>query len=289
MHKKAIYNVLVYLKRKCLILVTYLGDVFNAPPAKIILRAIKELAIKQPDTGALLIVRGTSGNRLSFGLAKERAMNDRIKTHILAVDDDCCAPRTNNEKRGLTGLVLICKIAGAMSEEDKTVDEIFALCQETQDQMFSILLCVDPRTSSTIENCICVKHRTNNNEIEIGTGLHGEPGIKRLKLTKLSDMCNSLLEEITSGSRLLELNETSPPVVLLINNLGTITKTEELLFLREFVKQLHSRQVKIARVYCGRYYTSLNMAGLSVTILRVVNEAIIKYLDAPCEATGKLN
>lgn len=265
-----------------------LGDVFGAPPAKIILRTIKELAIKQPDVGAILIVRNTTGNRLSFGLAKERAANDGIKVHLICVNDDCYVSQTGNEKRGITGLILICKIAGAMAEANKKVQEIFEFCQEVQQQMFSILLCLDPHTSPTIEHCICVKHKTSN-EIEIGTGLHGEPGIKKVKLNKLSDICTALIEEITTESQVLELNETSEPIVLLVNNLGTITKTEELLFLRELVKQLHGRQVKITRVYCGRYYTSLSMAGLSVTILRVLNSQIIEYLDAPCEATGKFN
>lgn len=172
-----------------------------------------------------------------------------------------------------------------MSEENKNLDEIFAFCQEVQQQMSSILLCLDPRTSPMIENCICFNRKTNN-EVEIGTGLHGEPGIKRLKLTKLSDICSSLIEEITNKSQVLELNETSS-IVLLVNNLGTITKTEELVFLRALVQQLHNLQAKIARVYSGRYYTSLNLNGLSVTILRILNPDIIQYLDAPCEATGK--
>lgn len=233
----------------------------------------------------LLIVRNTSGNRLSFGLAKERAINDGIKVQLLTVDDDCHKSDTDTDRRGLTGLAIICKIAGAMSEENKNLDEIFALCQQVLQQMSSITLCLNPCISPPTQSCACVKYK--NNEIEIGTGLHGEPGFKKTRLTKLSDICRSLIQEMTSGSEAFVLDETSPPVVLLINNLGTLSKTEELLFLREFVSQLHSSQVKISRMYCGRYYTSLNMAGLSVTILKVDSVEIIQYLDAPCETSGK--
>lgn len=265
---------------------SFTGDLFTSPSAKLILQTIKETSLKESASGVLLIIRNSMGNRLNFGLAAERATNDGIKTRVLIVDDDCCVKEMSNEKRGLSGLILIYKIAGAMAEEEKLIDEIYSYCECVLKKMATVLVCLRPCLSPTIATCICMRNKSDN-EFEIGSGLHGEPGIKRARLTTLKDVCKSLIEELTNPDSAHSLKfEENEPVIVMINNLGTLTKLEESLFVGEFVTQLLELKVVIKRLYCGTYYTSLDTSGLSVTIVKKSDAELEQYLDAPCQVSG---
>lgn len=254
------------------------GEIFNSPSTKIVLRTIKELCLRQECAEVLLIVRNNNGNRLNFGLAAERAKNDGVNAKMLLVDDNCY-----RNKDGLSGIILIQKIAGAMADSDKTAADIFNFCQAVEKRMASVLLCLKCCKTPPKEMCSCVDQEF---ELEIGSGIHGERGIKRMSMLKLSEICNLVLSELRESERVDFKSEV--PIVLMVNNLGTLPKIEEMLFYREIVKQLHEMDVKISRAYCGRFFTSLDMSGVSVTVLEATKEELVKYLDAPCETSGTM-
>lgn len=257
----------------------HIGDIFHAPPAKIILRTIKELCLNQENAEILIIIRNDRGNRMNFGLAAERAKNDKIHTKILLVGDNCCK---NNESRGngLTGFIIIQKIAGAMAEEGKTLKEIVHFCQHVESTTASVLLCLKCCSIQTHTVCTCLQE----DELEIGTGVHGEPGDRKFKMTKLSEICKLMLTEIEESKKIKFKPDTQ--VVVVVNNLGTLPKMEEMVFLKEVVSQLQQMEMKISRAVCGRFFTCLDMSGVSLTIVEVVDEDMLKYLDAYCQTSG---
>lgn len=168
-----------------------------------------------------------------------------------------------------------------MAEEGKSLNEIFSYCHYIESKIASISLCVKSPNISTQEKCACFK---GENELELGTGVHGELGDRRLKMTKLSEICKLLLTEINESERVCLKPEIS--VIVVVNNLGTYPKVEEMLFLREVVSQLQEMEIKICRAVCGTFFTCLDMSGLILTIVEVVDCGILQYLDATCETSG---
>lgn len=245
-----------------------------------ILRTIKELCLRQENAEVLVIVRNDRGNRMNFGLAAERAKNDRIRVKVLLVGDNCCKNRESHGN-GLTGFIVVQKIAGAMAEEGKSLNEILYYCQHIESRTASVLLCVNCCSVPSRDTCVCLKRE---NELEIGTGVHGEPGDRRLKVSKLSQICKLMLTEIGESKRIVFKSEMR--VIVFVNNLGTLPKIEEMLFLKEVVSQLQEMEIKISRAVCGRFFTSLDMSGVILTIVEVFDEDMLKYLDANCHASG---
>lgn len=179
------------------------------------------------------------------------------------------------------------KIAGALAEEEKSLDEIYKFCEKVHKQMSSVLLCLRSCTSPTAKTCICEQTKAEN-DYEIGTGLHGERGVKRARLTTLKDICKDLIDELTNtNSPQHFVPRPDQPVVVVVNNLGTLSKLEESLFIREFVSQLLEKEVVLNRLCCGTFYSSLDMAAISVTILQDSNDEIERLLDVPCQAAGE--
>lgn len=217
---------------------------------------------------------------MNFGLAAERAKNDKIRAKVLLVGDNCCK-NAESRGKGLTGFILIQKIAGAMAEEGKTLKEILHYCQHVESRTASVLLCVKCCSTHNREMCVCLK---GEDEIEIGTGVHGEPGDRKLKIAKLSQICKLMINEIGESEKINFKPEMR--VVVVVNNVGTLPKMEEMMFLKEVVSQLQEMEIKISRAVCGRFFTCLDMSGVILTIVEVVDDDMLKYLDAHCLASG---
>lgn len=217
---------------------------------------------------------------MNFGLAAERAKNDKIRAKVLLVGDNCCK-NTESRGNGLTGVIVIQKIAGAMAEEGKTLKEILHYCQHVESRTASVLLCIKRCSTHAQEVCACLK---GEDDVEIGTGVHGEPGDRKLKITKLRQICKLMLSEIGESEKINFKPEMR--VIVLVNNLGTLPKMEEMMFLKEVVSQLQEMEIKISRAACGRFFTCLDMSGVTLTVVEVVDDDMLKYLDAQCLASG---
>lgn len=215
-------------------------------------------------------------------MACERAKNDRILAKTLFVGDNCSKnPQTKG--KGLSGLIILYKIAGAMAEEGKSLLDIYNYGQIIETHMTSVLLCISPCATPGREVCICLK---GQDELEIGTGIHGEPGEKRIKVSTLNKICKLLITDIVESGRLSF--KPGMRVIVMVNNMGALPKIEEVVFLKEAVAQLQDMDVQISRAISGRFFTALDMAGISLTVVEVIDDDMLKYLDAPCETAGIL-
>lgn len=260
-----------------------LGNVFASPSIKSILNAIKVVA---GEHGVLLIVKNYTGDRINFGVAAQRAKAEGIQVEMVLVDDDCALQKEKGitGSRGVAGTILIHKIIGAAARRGFKLLELKELAQNTIQYIktlgAALSLCSIPGSQSSrhlSENCI-----------EMSIGIHGESG----KIIDITENISTLSKYITTNiiNQILEcftlsnLNEDDN-IVLLINNLGGISQLEILVFVKDVIQYLQSKKFNIIRCYTGSFMTSLEMAGVSITIYKP-NSLTLSLLDETTTATG---
>lgn len=252
---------------------------FVSPPASEILRVIREVTFKQKVAGTLLIIPYNVGTSLNFGVAAQKATNEGIRLKYISVKDDVSHPTGN----GLTGSLLVQKIAGALAESGAALNNIYDICKRVSDDLYSVILTLKPCKSPKLETCICIRH-FGPHDFEIGGGLQDEMASVRMNINTVEEVCQLLLKELTTNPNKCIEFTPSMVVVVLINNLGNTSIIEQQLFVKCFVQLLQSKDVKIARLYFGHYMTCLDMAGFTVTILNVTDTTYLELLDAPTDA-----
>lgn len=219
----------------------------------------------------LLIINNYTGDRLNFGLAVETARNvhNYRNVQLLLVDDDCAIdnPRQSTGRRGLAGCALVHKIAGAMSASGSCMNDIHRLCSGL----------LSGRLIRTIGFSFEHTHSNQLTGIEIGFGIHGEPGCMRVESEKNFKPINSILADK------LRLWDVDVGCVLLFNNLGGASEYIFHEFIREFLELANELSVKIIRIYAGRFLTSLSKQALSVTVLEVHDSKLLDYLSFPVQ------
>jgi dihydroxyacetone kinase len=248
------------------------GEVFTSPPSASVLAAIKAVAGKP---GVLLIVKNYTGDRLNFGVAAEIARADGTPIETVLVSDDVALAPTEDRAagRGLAGTVLVHKIAGAAAAAGKTLAEVAAVARQAARNIATMGLSL---SAGTIPALGKQSYLLADDEVEFGLGIHGEPGVQRTLLKTADDLAKQLLD------RLLSRYPLSPGdrIALLINNLGATTNMELAIFARKALSLLRNRNAIVERVYAGAFVTSLEAAGISLSLLRL-NDELLRYLDAP--------
>jgi dihydroxyacetone kinase len=270
------------------------GSIFASPSAEQIRKAV--MSRVDVEKGILVTVMNYTGDVLNFGMAVEKAKAAGLKVEMLVVGDDVGVGRTKAGKvgrRGIAGTVLVHKISGALAARGAPLEEVYKVAKLTADNIVSVGASLDHvhvpgrATSSIPEDELAV------GEVEIGMGIHNEAGSGRAKV-ELPELVKTMLSQMldSQDKDRAFLNVNSNEVVLLINNLGSISVLELGGITAEVVDQLEkSYNIKPVRILAGTYMTSLNGLGFSISILNVVNTNIggpsmIQLLDAPCEATG---
>lgn len=234
--------------------------------------------------GILIIIPNNPSDRLNFGLAVERAKNEGINVEIVIVSDDCTSFKPR-QGRGLCGAFLLQKMAGAMAQNNFGLDEIHKQCDKLKNDIFSLLLSVKPCSSTEKGVCESCKTIFAKTEMEIGAGLHGERGPIKMSITAVEYICKMIFEQMMDENNEHPLTlEPEIPIILFINNLGFTTKMEEYIFTKELLKYLKRTNITVSRLYCDRFYTSLEMYGFTVTIMKVRKPEVLEWLDQPCEA-----
>ncbi|KAM8882580.1 triokinase/FMN cyclase isoform 2-T2 [Synchiropus picturatus] len=226
------------------------GGVFASPPPASILAAI--LCLHNAGvSGVLLIVKNYTGDRLNFGLAAEQARNHGVAVDMVIVADDCAFHRPSKAgRRGLCGTILIHKLAGALAEEGCSLHNMV----------------------STLT------------EVVRGIGIHGEPGVKRSKVVSADEVVKTMIDHMTNPESQSHLSlKPGDTVVLCVNNLGALSCLEMAVVTRAALIYLESLGMKIARVMSGSFMTSLEMAGVSLTLMRSSQE-ILRLLDGKTSA-----
>ncbi|CAN6281627.1 unnamed protein product [Urochloa humidicola] len=255
------------------------GDVFASPPVDSILAAIR--AVTGP-MGCLLIVKNYTGDRLNFGLAAEQAKSEGYKMEMVIVGDDCALPppRGIAGRRGLAGTILVHKVAGAAADAGLSLADVAAEAKHASEVVgtmgVALSVCTLPGQVTS--------DRLGPKQMELGLGIHGEPGVAVVDLQPVDVVVEHVLKQILSQeTQYLPITRGSN-AVLLINGLGATPTMELMIAARKAVPELQLEYgIAVDRVYTGTLMTSLDMAGLSITIMKS-DDNILKRLDAPTKA-----
>ena len=252
------------------------GSVFASPSVDQIASAIRN---GDNSNGVLCVIGNYGGDVMNFEMACEIVKAEGIETKTIIVSDDI-ASASNEEKlkrRGIAGLILAFKIAGATAENGASLEEVFNITSNANSNLRTIGVavssCILPEVGKPTFNL-------DNDEIEIGMGIHGEPGIKREKLKKADILVDDLCEIIFKDFELLSKDKVS----IMINSLGA-TPLEELYIVSKRVNEIFSKlEIDIVKSYVGRYATSLEMAGMSITVLKLnddLSKALLDHSECP--------
>jgi dihydroxyacetone kinase len=251
------------------------GEVFTSPSVSSIYAAIKA-ATGAP--GALLIVKNYTGDRLNFGLAAEMARAEGIPIEMVIVADDVALDgvQDNAGRRGIAGTVLVHKVAGAAAEQGKALPVLAEIARSAAEAIGTMGVCLSPGIIPAIGK---PNFTLGDTEMELGLGIHGEPGVSRIPLESADRVVDKLLNSILSAKPLA----AGTQVAVLINNLGATTSMELAIVAQRAVQGLRSRGLVVERIYAGTFMSSLEAAGVSISLLALDSERIA-LLDAPASA-----
>lgn len=262
------------------------GDVFSAPPMDYVVNTSK---ILNSPKGILHIVNNYSGDRMSFEMASEMLDAEGITVKTIFVDDDVAVQDSlyTVGRRGVAGNFFVIKAVGAASEQGASLDELVELGQRvnsvTRSMGMALTGCTPPAKGQPI-------FTLQEDEMEMGVGIHGEPGRSRKKLVSSDQIVDEMLEAILSDRKPIDGGDTraepvfksGDEVALMVNGLGGTPISELYLIYGYAHEQLEKKGIKIWRSYVGEYCTSLEMAGASITLCKVDDE-LKKLFLAPAE------
>ncbi|KAJ4187259.1 dihydroxyacetone kinase Dak1 [Fusarium falciforme] len=268
------------------------GTIFASPSAEQIRTAITSRV--DTSKGVLVTVMNYTGDVLNFGMGVEKAKAAGLAVEMVVVGDDVGVGRAKAGKvgrRGIAGTVLVHKISGALAALGKPLDEVAKYARLTASNLVSV--------GASLEHVHVPGRKVDSEgsleagEVELGMGIHNEPGSGREK-ADLPDLVSKMLKQLldTSDKGRAFVNVNSKEVALMINNLGGVSVLELGGITAEVVSQLESKHnICPVRVLSGTYMTSLNGLGFSITLLNVVSPdfdapSMIELLDAPSEVVG---
>ncbi|MCL2380215.1 MAG: dihydroxyacetone kinase subunit DhaK [Treponema sp.] len=251
------------------------GDVFASPSQMQVYQAIRETASGK---GTLLIIKNYSGDMMNFKNAAFLAQEDGISVDFVKVDDDIAVQDSlyTVGRRGVAGTVFVHKIAGAAAEKGCELAEVKAIAEKTIANVKSIGIAL---TSCTVPAKGTPTFELAGNEAEYGVGIHGEPGIRREGLVSANEMIDRML--LSLCDELCIKAGGNERVAVLVNGFGATPLMELYLLNSEIYKVLSDKGVYIVRSFAGNYMTSIDMAGASVSILKL-DEQLEGLLNAPC-------
>lgn len=241
------------------------GDIFASPSQIQVYNSIKECAT---DKGVLLIIKNYSGDCMNFNNAADLAKDeDGINVDAVYVNDDIAVKDSlyTVGRRGVAGTVLVHKCAGAAAEMGKDLPEVKAVANKVIDNVrsfgFAFSSCTPPAKGTPIFDIA-------DDEMEFGVGIHGEPGRKTQKVESSDVLAEKIVADLMEDLGIIDGEE----VVLLINGFGATPLMELYLFNNSVTNELEKHNIKIHKTMVGNYMTSIDMAGASVTILRLDDE-----------------
>ncbi|CVI62917.1 MULTISPECIES: dihydroxyacetone kinase family protein [Agrobacterium] len=251
------------------------GDVFTSPSTDAVLAGIRAAA---GPAGALVIVKNYTGDRLNFGLAAELARAEGIPVEIVVVADDVALKDTvpDDRRRGIAGTVLVHKLAGAAAEQGLSLQEVARIAREAAGNLSSMGISLGSCTLPAVGRPGFV---LGDAEIEVGLGIHGEQGVRRMPIAPADELVKLVLETIEADGRL----ESGDRVVLLVNGLGSTPPMELAVVARSAVTRLEAKGVVVERAWAGTFLSALDMPGFSLSVMHV-DDAMLNLMDAPTDA-----
>lgn len=250
------------------------GNVFASPPPDPILACTKAV---DGGAGVLYLYGNYAGDVMNFDMAAELAAMEDIEVRTVVTKDDVAsAPLDQKEKRrGVAGNFFIFKIAGAAADQLWSIDEVERVAQKANGRTFTVGVALSP---CSLPQTLRHNFDIGDDEMEIGIGIHGEPGIVREPLRSADEVTDAMLERIFA-----ELPaEKGGKVAVLINSLGSTPLMELYVVNRRVRQRLERRGIDVHATWVGAYCTSLEMAGMSVTLIHL-DEELTELLDYPCD------
>ncbi|MBD1382423.1 dihydroxyacetone kinase subunit DhaK [Metabacillus arenae] len=249
------------------------GNVFTSPSADAIVNVAKEV---HGDGGILFLYGHYFGDTMNFDLAAEILEEEEdlpVKT-VRVSDDIASAPRDTWEKRrGVAGIFFAYKIAGACADKLLPLEKVKGITEKAVANIATMGVAI---SSCTIPESGKPTFEIADDEMEVGMGIHGEPGIRRTKLKTADEITSEIIDYLIEDLKIKSGDEVS----LLVNGSGTTPPEELYIVNRAAHLLLSSKNIKIYKTFVGEYATSLDMGGISLSILKLDNE-LKEYLDAP--------
>ena len=256
------------------------GEIFTSPTPDQILEGIRSV---KTDKGVLLIIKNYTGDIMNFEMAAEMAEMEGIKVEKVVVNDDIAMENSTYTigRRGVAGTILVHKIAGGSAQAGLSLEEVTKIANRTIDNIKTLGMSLGPCVVPTIGKA---SFELEDDEIEMGLGIHGEPGIHREKLKTANEHVEYMMEKIFAEHNLIENNE----VAVLINGLGGTPLMELYIINKRVSEILADKKIKIFKTLVGNYMTSLEMPGFSISLLKLDDE-LKKYLDYDADAPAYKN
>ncbi len=255
------------------------GDVFSAPAADYVYNTSKLVASPK---GVLHIINNYTGDRMSFEMGREMAEADGVEIKTVFVNDDVAVKDSlyTIGRRGVAGNFFVIKAVGAAAERGASLEELVSLGERvvsvTRTMGMALTGCTPPAKGQPI-------FTLTEDEMEMGIGIHGEPGRRRVKIASANQIVDELLEATYSDLPYKPGDE----VALMINGMGGTPISELYLLYRYAHEQLEKRGAKVWRSYVGEYCTSLEMAGFSLTLVKV-DDRLKDLFMAPAEIAARV-
>ena len=238
-----------------------IGDIFASPNPEIIYETAKAA---ETGKGVLFVYGNYAGDNMNFDIAAEMLEEDGIKTKTIRINDDV-ATTLQKERRGIAGLLFIVKIAGSICNETDSLDLAYKYVLDAVANTRSMGVAVQAGTMINTQQPTFI---LGNDEIEIGMGIHGEPGVSRVKLKSATEIVDEMMIKIFNDLKLVKNEE----VDILINDLGAITNMELLIVANEVSKFLKNKNIKISQVIVGKFATTMDMKGFSISLIKLDGE-----------------
>jgi dihydroxyacetone kinase-like protein len=255
------------------------GAVFAAPPVDACYETIKACA---SDAGVLVLVNNYQGDRMAWDMATEMATAEGINARQFWINDDVAVKDSlyTVGRRGVAGNFFVIKCCGAAADAGQSLDQVEAIAKKVNDNVrtmgVALTSCIPPAKGTPIFDI-------GDDEMEVGVGIHGEPGRRREKIKPANAIADELFDAVAQD---IPFN-SGDRVAIMVNGLGGTPITELYVLYARVHERAEQAGYKVVRNYVGEYCTSLEMAGASVTILRLDDE-LEKLLDAPAECAARI-
>jgi len=255
-----------------------IGDVFQSPSAEQMLAVTKEI---HPGAGVLYIYGNYGGDILNFDMAAEMAdFEENIHVESVVAGDDVASgapvkPGAKNTRRGVAGIFFVYKCAGAAAAKMSPLEEVKRVAEKVCENVRTMGVALTPCTVPRVGH---PSFELAEDEMEIGMGIHGEPGIRRGKLLPADAIVDEMLNQIIDDLPYRAGDE----VAVLVNGLGATPLEEQYVMFRRIDKVLSEKGIKIFHSYVGEYATSLEMAGASISLFKLDDE-LKELLRAPAD------
>ncbi|MFR2611322.1 dihydroxyacetone kinase subunit DhaK [Anaerococcus obesiensis] len=245
------------------------GEIFTSPTPDQVLEAIK---LADSGEGVFMVIKNYTGDVMNFEMAKDMAEMEGIKVDYIIVNDDVAVEDSTytTGRRGIAGTIFVHKVLGAMARSGKSLEEMKDMAEKIVKNIKSMGMatkaCINPISGKE-------SFDLSEEDMEIGVGIHGEPGVKQEKIKTADEISKELLDHILDDYENLDGD-----FVLMVNGMGQTTEME-LFIVNNFASDyLKEKNINIKKTFLGNYMTSMDMAGFSLTLFKVDDE-ILKLLE----------